>query len=87
MCRRFIVTGRVQGVFFRDSTRKVAESLHLSGHAINLPDGGVEVRACGPEPEIKRLYEWLQEGPPLARVDRVERVDATCVKPDGFATG
>jgi acylphosphatase len=46
-CRQFKVSGRVQGVFFRVSTRDVAVPLNITGHAINLPDGSVEVLACG----------------------------------------
>ena len=45
--RLFTVYGRVQGVWFRDSTRREAERLLITGHAINLPDGNVEVLACG----------------------------------------
>ena len=51
-CRQFTVSGRVQGVFFRASTRDVATGLGLTGHAINLPDGRVEVLACGPVDEV-----------------------------------
>ena len=69
--RRFTVTGRVQGVFFRDSTRRVAESLSLVGHAINLSDGSVEVLACGDRDALASLEEWLHEGPPLASVTAV----------------
>ena len=46
-CRRFVVSGRVRGVWYRASTRRFAESLGLSGHALNLPDGRVEVLALG----------------------------------------
>ena len=64
-----MVTGRVQGVFFRQSTREVAESLILNGHAINLPDGSVEVRACGADDAIDALGQWLRKGPRLASVN------------------
>jgi acylphosphatase len=68
-CRRFTVTGRVQGVFFRDSTRRQAEALGLTGHAKNRPDGSVEVVACGADDEsLDRLGEWLRQGPPMATV-------------------
>ena len=87
MCRSFIVTGRVQGVFFRASARDVAESLHLRGHAINMPDGSVEVRACGRAQDIDRLARWLHEGPRHASVENVESVIVSCTKPVGFATG
>jgi len=69
--RLFTVHGRVQGVWFRDSTRKEAERLGITGYAINLPDGNVEVLACGLQEAIDLLEAWLHEGPPLARVERV----------------
>ncbi|MDH3547706.1 MAG: acylphosphatase [Gammaproteobacteria bacterium] len=74
--RRFTIKGRVQGVFFRDSTRRIAESLGLTGHAINLNDGDVEVFACGDEQALDELATWLQTGPPMASVARVVAEDA-----------
>ncbi len=85
--RLYTIRGRVQGVFFRDSTRRVAESLGLSGHAINLPDGGVEVLACGDRGSLDQLDEWLREGPPHARVDEVIARDVDREAPRGFRTG
>ena len=70
---RFIVSGRVQGVFFRASTHDQAVRLGLSGHARNLADGSVEVVACGAAPALAALEDWLQRGPPLARVTSVDR--------------
>jgi acylphosphatase len=87
VCQQFTISGRVQGVFFRDSTRDVAISLDLQGHAINLPDGSVEVLACGNDDAITRLEQWLQDGPPMALVDSVERIDMQCEQPAGFTTG
>jgi len=84
--RRFIIKGRVQGVFFRDSTRRVAESLGLTGHAINLDDGNVEVLACGDAEAIESLLEWLQEGPPLASVATVFEQAAEWQAIVGFRT-
>lgn len=72
ICRRCIVKGRVQGVWFRDSTRRRALQLGLSGSAVNLPDGSVEVIACGGDDAVTALCDWLWEGPPLARVRSVE---------------
>jgi acylphosphatase len=72
-CARFLVTGRVQGVFFRASTREQALRLVLCGYARNLPDGRVEVVASGGEDQLAELERWLQHGPPVARVDSVER--------------
>lgn len=87
IARRFIVRGRVQGVFFRDSTRRVAESLGLTGHAVNLPDGNVEVLACGTRDDIAKLEAWLHEGPPLSKVAAVDASDVETPTPPGFRTG
>ncbi len=66
------VYGRVQGVFFRASTAREAQRLGLSGHALNLEDGSVEVLACGPSAAVASLRQWLRRGPPMARVEHVE---------------
>lgn len=83
-CARFLVRGRVQGVFFRASTRERAEALGLAGHARNLPDGRVEVIVCGPADAIAELEAWLAQGPPLARVESVERGEAPARGAHGF---
>jgi acylphosphatase len=85
--RLYTIKGRVQGVFFRASTRRVAESLGITGHAINLPDGNVEVLACGESEALDRLGEWLHDGPPHARVDEVSARDIEQESPGGFRTG
>lgn len=71
-CRRFRVSGRVQGVFFRASAQTVARDLGLGGHAVNLPDGKVEVLASGPAASLDELQRWLAEGPAMANVESVE---------------
>jgi acylphosphatase len=84
------VHGRVQGVFFRDSTRKVALSLAIDGHAINLPDGTVEVLACGEEYALGSLEEWLHHGPPRAAVSKLVKCDvdrADCAPGGRFRCG
>ncbi len=68
---RLIIKGRVQGVWFRDSTRRQANRLGVSGWVRNLPDGSVEVLAEGPADKVEKLVEWCHEGPPAARVDKV----------------
>ncbi len=73
---RFFVSGRVQGVFFRASTRDIAQAMGLEGYARNLDDGRVEVLAQGSEEAIEALRAWLHEGPPQARVEQVERESA-----------
>lgn len=70
--RRFHVFGRVQGVFFRAETRRTADALGLAGFVRNEPDGSVLVEAQGAPEELDRLEAWLHEGPPHARVERVE---------------
>ncbi len=84
---RFLVSGRVQGVFFRASTRERALALGLRGSARNLADGRVEVIAAGDTHALETLAEWLCAGPPLARVDRVERTPIDAEVADGFETG
>ena len=69
---RLFIKGRVQGVWFRDSTRQEARRLGVNGWARNIPDGRVEVLAEGPLDKVRRLIDWCHQGPPLARVDRVE---------------
>ena len=83
VCRRFSISGRVQGVFFRDSTRAEALQLRLAGYARNLSDGTVDIIACGQADDVAALREWLQVGPPLARVDSVEE---STVAPRRFET-
>lgn len=83
---RFIVSGKVQGVFFRASTREQAVRLGLRGYARNLADGTVEVVAAGDPDAIDALGAWLFEGPPLARVERVERQAFEGEVGEGFAT-
>jgi acylphosphatase len=72
VARRCLVAGRVQGVFYRASTRARAEALGITGHARNLPDGRVEVLACGTPEAVEALCNWLWQGPPAADVVSVE---------------
>lgn len=85
---RCLVSGRVQGVWFRGATRQQAMRLGVSGYARNLPDGRVEVLACGENTAIQQLQDWLWQGPELARVGDVqcEVVDVD-EWPQGFVTG
>jgi len=70
---RFLVSGKVQGVFFRASACNEAMRLGLHGHARNLSDGSVEVVATGSDEALRELEQWLRKGPPSARVDEVIR--------------
>ena len=85
--RRFTIKGRVQGVFFRESTRRVAESLNITGHAINLSNGDVEVLACGEPAAIDELTAWLKDGPRMASVTDVQAEDSDVEELDRFTTG
>lgn len=85
--RLFTVHGRVQGVWFRDSTRREAERLEISGHAINLPDGNVEVLACGTPEALVELEKWLHMGPPMASVEKVESESVDAATAAGFNIG
>lgn len=73
--RRFLISGRVQGVGYRDATRRQARTLALQGNVRNLPDGRVEVLAWGPPSALAQLESWLWRGPIFARVDAVECFD------------
>jgi len=61
----------VQGVWFRDSTRREAERLGISGYVKNLPNGDVEVLASGTDAALAELTHWLHDGPPLSKVSEV----------------
>ena len=73
--RAFLISGRVQGVFFRDNTKKEAIKLGLQGSAVNLSDGTVKVCLRGESKDIDLLERWLHKGPELAQVDSVIEVD------------
>jgi acylphosphatase len=70
--RRLLVTGRVQGVGFRESMRITAVSLGVSGWVRNLRDGRVEAVVCADLVAVEAIVAWAQRGPPAARVERVE---------------
>jgi len=69
-----IIEGRVQGVFFRDSTRREAIELGLCGWVKNRFDGNVEVVAEGPKEKVETLIAWCHHGPPIARVTKVHEI-------------
>jgi acylphosphatase len=75
VCKRIFVSGQVQGVFFRDSTRQAATGLKLTGGVRNLRDGRVEVLVAGDEPDVQSLIKWLKTGPKLAKVSTIEVIE------------
>lgn len=87
VCRLCLVSGRVQGVFFRASAREKAQELGVTGYVRNLPDGRVEVLACGSEEAVAAMASWLGEGPPMAQVTEVNCQDHQPTEgvPDVFA--
>ncbi|HEY8440198.1 MAG TPA: acylphosphatase [Xanthobacteraceae bacterium] len=90
IARRCFVSGRVQGVFYRASTRQRAQELGCRGYARNLPDGSVEVVAIGAPAAVHALVEWLRQGPPAAHVTDVKCAEVALAElgelPTGFAT-
>ena len=73
--RQIFVSGKVQGVFFRESTRLMATELKLSGGVRNLVDGRVEVRVAGDDKAMQVLIKWLKTGPKLAKVSTIEVIE------------
>ena len=90
IARRCLVAGRVQGVFYRASARARATTLGVTGFARNLPDGRVEILACGDTAAVDALCQWLWQGSPASSVTAVEieEVEPAVVKPwpEGFGT-
>lgn len=74
------VLGRVQGVLFRDSARRNAKKLNLSGFVRNEPNGSVYIEAEGEEENLKEFLEWCRKGPFFARVDKMESETTIDVK-------
>jgi acylphosphatase len=72
ICRRFLVSGRVQGVFYRASTQRQARSQGITGWVRNCHDGRVEVLACGEEQQLGVFAKWLEIGPEYAKVTKIE---------------
>ena len=80
--RRLVVHGKVQGVFFRDSTREAARNEGVAGWATNCPDGSVEVVLEGTPDAVDSVSGYVRRGPSSARVERVETHDE---RPEGLS--
>jgi acylphosphatase len=85
--RRVLVSGRVQGVFFRASLREVAVEHGVAGAARNLADGRVEAVLEGPPVAVEAVIAWCRHGPPRARVAAVDVVEEPVRGEMGFAVG
>jgi acylphosphatase len=72
LCRRFLISGRVQGVFYRSSTQQYARQLGLRGWVRNRRDGRVELLASGSEEKLDELEKWLEIGPEYAKVTNIK---------------
>jgi len=76
VCKRCLVGGRVQGVYYRATAARRAHELGLRGYARNLPDGRVEVLACGDDASVSAFVKWLWIGSSASKVTSVEVSDA-----------
>jgi acylphosphatase len=76
VCKKALVGGRVQGVFYRATAARRAQELGIGGYARNLPDGSVEVLACGDEQAVSAFVSWLWIGSSASKVTSVEVLDA-----------
>lgn len=84
IARRVVVSGTVQGVFFRDSTRKVASRVGVHGWVRNVPDGTVEAHLEGPPTAIDEVVTFMRSGPPHAFVEQVDVSSASLENCPGF---
>ena len=85
--RRVVVGGRVQGVFFRDSVRRLAERNRVAGWVRNNRDGTVEAAFEGAEEDVERLVDYCRSGPDGARVDSLDVSEETPEGATGFSVG
>jgi len=74
ICRHYLVSGRVQGVFYRSSAQRQARQLGLQGWVRNLADGRVEIVVYGDEDGVNTIEKWLEIGPEYAKVTNIEGV-------------
>lgn len=82
---KLIISGKVQGVFYRAQAKKIAQKFSLSGWAKNEPDGNVFILAQGEKASLEQFIEWCKKGPPLAKVENVElTIEPTSQKLEGF---
>ena len=82
--KHYIISGRVQGVFFRDSTRRKAIELEIRGWVKNSPQGQVECRAFGTAERLAQFETWLWQGPPKAQVSDIQGETIAFESHEGF---
>ncbi len=90
ICRKCLVGGRVQGVFYRATAAQRAQELGIRGYAKNLPDGRVEVLACGEAQAVETFVKWLWVGSSASKVTSVEVIEVgieVARELEGFRTG
>ena len=84
VCKKILVSGKVQGVFYRDSARQQAQIFSLSGYVMNLPDGQVEIEVCGEQSNIEEFQQWLWKGPIMSKVENVQVQEISIMNYSGF---
>lgn len=84
VCRHLLVSGKVQGVFYRDSTRQQAVQLGLTGYVKNLSNGQVEIEVCGDKSMLDELQQWLWKGPIMADVKDIQMKEISVVNYSKF---
>lgn len=72
ICRHLLVSGKVQGVFYRDSTQHTAQNLGLTGYVKNLATGQVEIEVCGEQSSLDEFQQWLWKGPIMSKVEDIQ---------------
>ncbi len=85
-CYRYIISGYVQGVCYRSGAQRAARGLSISGYAKNLPNGDVEVVACGADSDIEEFEKWLRRGPLIADVIDMKKEKIEVVERSEFST-
>jgi len=78
------ISGKVQGVFYRHSTREKAKALGISGKVMNLSDGDVQIVATGTKEQLDALLKWCEQGPPKAVVSKVDHLELPFQSFDSF---
>lgn len=84
---RIIISGHVQGVFFRAGARDEAMRLGIAGFARNNPDGSVLIEAEGSPSAVDRFRAWCETGPPRAKVERIDVIPIAVRGEHAFVTG